>query len=176
MKIKHCCRRTYDYRNQCYQRILPVKCKKLRRILLNSCRCFWICCFIPPFFFVRVFSHSSLQKLPLLSASLPYLFLTFWRCFHKCIHNVLMYYEVPYSTSNTIKCLYPSVILLSKTRSFALLDRLFSSSSSLPGTIGFLVITFPFDTLPHTQTGNSGGQIQWPLHWLRKNILYDSVF
>ena len=42
-------------------------------------------------------------------------------------------------------------------RSFALLDLGFSSISSLPGKIGFLVMTLPLDSLPHTQTGKSGG-------------------
>ena len=39
----------------------------------------------------------------------------------------------------------------------------------------FSVITFPLDFLPHTQTGNSLGQIQGSSFSL-KNILYDTVF
>ena len=37
---------------------------------------------------------------------------------------------------------------------------LFCDSSSSLGRIGFLVITLPFDFLPHVHTGNSGGQMQ----------------
>ena len=33
-------------------------------------------------------------------------------------------------------------------------------TTSGDGTIGFLVITFPLETAPHTQTGKSGGQVQ----------------
>ena len=40
------------------------------------------------------------------------------------------------------------------------MDLLFTSSSSTLGRMGFLVITFPLETLPHTHTGNSGGQVQ----------------
>ena len=44
-------------------------------------------------------------------------------------------------------------------RSFALLLLGFFSNSSADATIGFLVITLPFDFLPHVHTGNSGGQM-----------------
>ena len=47
----------------------------------------------------------------------------------------------------------------SNTLSFALSLLLFSSSSSGPGRIGLRVITFPFDTAPHTHTGKSGGHV-----------------
>ena len=43
--------------------------------------------------------------------------------------------------------------------SFALCDLLFSESSFSLGRIGFLVITLPFETLPQTQTGKSGGHV-----------------
>ena len=65
-------------------------------------------------------------------------------------------YFIPTFTDEIFKILY----FFSNTRNFALLDLLFTSSSSAPGRIGFLVITFPLETLPHTHTGNSGGQVQ----------------
>ena len=43
--------------------------------------------------------------------------------------------------------------LRSKMRSLALFERLLYINSSSEGRIGFLVITFPFDMFPHTQTG-----------------------
>jgi len=46
----------------------------------------------------------------------------------------------------------------SNTLSFALFERLFLFNSSSDGTIGFLH-AFPFETLPHVQTGKSGGQM-----------------
>ena len=46
----------------------------------------------------------------------------------------------------------------------------FSASSSRPGRIGFRVITRPFEVFPHTQTGNSGGQVQG-FSFLRKAFL-----
>src|SRR5699024_3497750 len=64
-------------------------------------------------------------------------------------------------SSNTLLFhLYESGTILSNTRNFALFDRLFSSSSFSPGTIGFLVTTRPLETRPQVQTGKSGGQMQ----------------
>ena len=44
--------------------------------------------------------------------------------------------------------------------SFAECERLFASSSSLLGSIGFFVISLPLGVFPQMQMGNSGGQVQ----------------
>jgi hypothetical protein len=52
------------------------------------------------------------------------------------------------------------LLIFSKTLNLELLEREFSSSSIVPGIIGFLVTTLPFDTRPQVQTGKLGGHIQ----------------
>ena len=69
---------------------------------------------------------------------------------------------------------YFTVLCRSNTLSFALFARLFSSSSSSDGKIGFLVITLPFETFPHTHTGNSFGQVHG-FSFFRKLVLIDSI-
>ena len=59
--------------------------------------------------------------------------------------------------------------------SFALLDLGFSSISSFPGKIGFLVITLPLDFFPHTQTGKSG-RAGTGIFIFSENGLNDPVF
>lgn len=71
----------------------------------------------------------------------------------------------PYSTNhgspNPQEFVVPtkSAYICSNTRSFALLERGLLRISSSEGSTGFLVSTFPFVFLPHTQTGKSGGQV-----------------
>ena len=48
----------------------------------------------------------------------------------------------------------------SATRSLALRARGLCASSSSPDTMGFRLTSFSFGFLPHTHTGNSGGQMQ----------------
>ena len=67
---------------------------------------------------------------------------------------------LPLSPQKRKTAVFFQMIVRSKTRSFALFDLGFSSVSSTEGMIGFLVITCPLDFFPHTQTGNSGGQVQ----------------
>ena len=48
----------------------------------------------------------------------------------------------------------------SATRSLALRARGLCANSSSPDTMGFRLTSFSFGFLPHTHTGNSGGQMQ----------------
>ena len=70
-------------------------------------------------------------------------------------YELLLFSILPLSFS---VILFPSYTL-SNTLNFALFDLLFISNSSSEGKIGFLVTHFPFDTLWHTQTGKSFGQV-----------------
>lgn len=89
------------------------------------------------------------------------------RTFRLPLRNCL---RMPHSTSFYIIMILPLLLLLffsghnqlsfSNTRSFALLALGFSSISVSDGRIGFLVTTCPLLFLPHTQTGNSRGQMQ----------------
>ena len=77
--------------------------------------------------------------------------------FALCLHFLnffctLLYFSFPlYTTSH---------YTLSNTLNLELFDLLFSLISSSVGTTGFLVITLPFGTLPHTHAGKLGGQVQ----------------
>jgi hypothetical protein len=58
------------------------------------------------------------------------------------------------------KCFLTNIYIFSATLSFALLERGFTSSSSLDGNIGFLVITLTVGFFPQTHTGKFLGQVQ----------------
>ena len=78
--------------------------------------------------------------------------------YHICKEYCLLFFSVPYSFSPL--SLLKSFIF-SNTLSFVTLG----SAVYFPvlphwEELGFLVITFPLETLPHTHTGNSGGQVQ----------------
>ena len=98
----------------------------------------------------------------LYASAAPCISTTLWAragcSFPNCCHTAISFQSRFYISF--FSSLRPYLPPRSKTRSFALLALLFSSISSAEGRIGFLVTTFPMDTLPQVQTGNSGGQIQ----------------